>query len=100
MRELLRFTIPVFAIGAVAFLWANRRVGPRVRRDRWIKFATYVAIVHTVLGVTVLGRRPLLILLFLVSLIGLYEIVRATRRLRAPVFASATSVFVCAAAGT
>src|SRR5439155_9063645 len=46
MIEFLRFTIPVLAIGAIAFAVANRRVGPAVRRARWIKFATYVVLVH------------------------------------------------------
>jgi phosphatidate cytidylyltransferase len=100
MIDLLRFTIPVFAIGAIAFIWANRRVGPRVRRDRWVKFVSYVVIVHTVLGVTVLGRTPLLVLLFVVGLVGLFEIVRAARQMRALVAASAVVAFACVASGT
>ena len=63
MGELLRFTIPVFAIGALAFWWADRRISFEVRHKRWIKFATYIVIVHAFLLATVLGKGYLLALL-------------------------------------
>jgi len=99
MGELLRFTIPVFAVGAIAFWWAGRRVSAEVRRHRWIKFATYVVIVHAVLLATVLGRRSLLALLAVIVLLGLWEMSRATSRLRPLVAAGALITFALIAAG-
>jgi phosphatidate cytidylyltransferase len=99
MRELLRITIPVFGLGAAAFWWAGRRVTPDVRRARWIKFATYVVIVHAMLLATVTGRRTTIAAVAVVAAAGLLEILRLKRRLRPRVWVMALSVFAAIAAG-
>ena len=101
MSEYLRITIPLFAIGALAFVWANRRASVAVRRLRWIKFATYVVIVHAVLGATIVGRPAVVGLLAIVTLVGLSEIASAARRLRTARLAAiviATFAFISSAA--
>ena len=99
MREWLRITMPVFGVGALAFWWAGRRVAAGVRRARWIKFATYVVIVHAVLLATVLGRLATGALVVSISAIGLWEIVSLLPRLRRPVWLVAVLVFAGIAAG-
>lgn len=97
MREFLRVTVPVFALGALAFWWASRRVSPAVRRARWIKFATYVAIVHGVLAAAILGRTTVVALIATIAIAGLFEIVAAAKQ--ANLVVAATAVFVAIAAG-
>src|SRR5262249_47563267 len=99
MLNLLRFTVPVFIIGAAAFWWAGRRVTAHVRRARWIKFATYVVIVHAVLLVTVAGRWATSALVALIVVLGLWELFRLAPRLRATVATTALTVYVGIAAG-
>src|SRR5262249_27540867 len=91
---------PVFAIGALAFWWAGRRVSVEVRRNRWIKFATYIVIVHAFLLATVLGKGSLLALLTVIALVGVWEMSRATARLRPLIAACTLIMFVLIAAGT
>jgi len=82
MRDFLRVTIPVFAAGAVAFWWASRRVSADVRRGRWIKFATYVLIVHAVLAAAIAGRGAIGALIVAIAAAGVVELFRASRSLR------------------
>lgn len=97
MREFLRVTVPVFAVGAFAFWWASRRVSPAVRRARWTKFATYVVIVHAVLAAAILGRTTVVALVAAIAAAGLIEIVTASTK--AHVAVPVTTVFVAIAAG-
>ena len=99
MIEYLKFTLPVFMVGAAAFLWANRRVGPAVRRSRWIKFATYVVIVHAVLGATVLGRGAVFVLMAAIVAVGSVEIAHAARRLEQRTRSAILLAFAVIAAG-
>jgi phosphatidate cytidylyltransferase len=99
MGEWLRITMPVFGVGALAFWWAGRRVAADVRRARWIKFATYVVIVHAVLLATVLGRVAICALVASISAIGLWEIVSLLPRLRRSVWLVAVLAFAAIAAG-
>jgi len=99
MIDILRFTLPAFAMAAVAFLVANRRVTARVRRDRWIKFATYLVIVHTVLAAAAFGTGPIVLLLSLVALLGFIETIRAAQHLDASSAATVVLVFMMAATG-
>jgi phosphatidate cytidylyltransferase len=100
MIEILRFTIPAFALGAAAFLWAGRNAGAERKRERWVKFATYFVIVHTVLAAAALGRGTIVGVLVLVTLFGFGELIHAGWRLPVPVAAGALVVFTLAAAGT
>lgn len=100
MGDYLRFTVPLFGLGAVGFLIANRHVDRAVSRTRWIKFFTYVAIVHAVLAATVFGTRAVMILMGAVALLGAVEVTRAARVLR-PVTRSEVLIgfgVICAAA--
>jgi phosphatidate cytidylyltransferase len=98
MREFLRVTIPVFALGALAFWWAGRRVPPAVRRARWIKFATYLVIVHAMLAAALAGRTAIAALIAIIGVAGVLEIVRACRRVR-NIRTMALTGFVAIAAG-
>jgi phosphatidate cytidylyltransferase len=82
MRDFLRVTIPVFAVGALAFWWASRHATPAVKRSRWTKFATYVVIVHAVLAAALAGRWAIAAVLAVVAAAGLVEILSALRRVR------------------
>jgi phosphatidate cytidylyltransferase len=81
MGEFLRVTLPVFAAGALAFWYAGRRVPASVRRARWIKFATYLVIVHAVLAAALAGRAAIVILMAGIAVGGLAETVGACRRI-------------------
>jgi phosphatidate cytidylyltransferase len=98
MREFLRVTIPVFALGALAFWWAGRRVPPAVRRARWIKFATYLVIVHAMLAAALAGRTAIAALIAIIGVACVLEIVRACRRVR-NIRTMALTGFVAIAAG-
>ena len=99
MRDFLRITIPVFAIGALAFWWAGRHVSPAIRRTRWIKFATYVVIVHLVLAAALAGRAAIAALFALVAAGGLVEILAAVRRVRANLALVVTAGYLVIAGG-
>jgi phosphatidate cytidylyltransferase len=89
----------VFAIGALAFWWADRRISFEVRHKRWIKFATYIVIVHAFLLATVLGKGYLLALLALIVLVGFWEMFCAAARLRPLVAAGTLILFALITAG-
>jgi len=80
MREFLRVTIPVFAVGALAFWWASHDVSAAVKRARWIKFATYIVIVHAVLAAAVAGRAAIAGVMIAVAAAGVVEIVALCRQ--------------------
>ena len=71
----------MFAIGAVAFWWASRHVTRAIRRARWIKFATYVVIVHLVLAATVVGRNAMVGLTAAVAVLAVEEVLRLIPKL-------------------
>lgn len=81
MASYLWFTVPVFAVGALAFWWASRRATAAIRRARWIKFATYIVIVHAVLATTVAGPRATAWMLGVIYGVGVVEIARLVPRL-------------------
>ena len=99
MREFLRVTLPVFGVGALAFWWASRHVTPAVRRARWIKFATYLLIVHGVLAAAVLGRTTVVAVIAVIAAIGLMEMLVAARTIARRLAILATSAFGAVAAG-
>ena len=98
MREFLRVTVPVFAIGAIAFWWASRRVSAEVKRARWIKFISYVVIVHAVLGAAIVGRAAIGGLIIAIAAAGVVEILRAARSLRRDLSLLIPAAFVTVAA--
>ena len=99
MRDFLHVTLPVFGVGALAFWWASRHVAPEIRRARWIKFATYVVIVHAVLAAAILGRTTIVALVAAIAVIGVMEMVAAARTTTRGVGTVATVTFIAIAAG-
>ncbi|MGD2056910.1 MAG: phosphatidate cytidylyltransferase [Gammaproteobacteria bacterium] len=71
-----------FAAGAVAMALAGVRVGADVRRQRWLKFLSYLIIVLLVLGCATLGRSWLAGLATLILFAGVWELYGATARIR------------------
>jgi phosphatidate cytidylyltransferase len=101
MTEVLRFTIPVFAVGAIGMALGSRRVAPEVRRARWLKFAVYALIVHVVLAAAWLGPAVAAAFLALVAVLGAEELLRARASVRSSSDAGAlvATVFVVLLAG-
>lgn len=79
MVEVLRFTIPFFALGAVGMAVGGRHASAATRRSRWIKFLVYIVIVHAVLGAAWAGSRAVVGLFLLLSLAGAVELYRIRR---------------------
>lgn len=99
MTPVLEFTLPMFAIGAAGFAWANRRVSADIARRRWLKFATYFVIVHGVLAAARAGRAAMTLLVCAIVVVGTWELVRAVRRVTvATAFVSLLVFTVIAAA--
>jgi phosphatidate cytidylyltransferase len=76
MSDVLRFTIPIFALGALLVALGGRRVPAGTRRARWIKFLVYVVIVHAVLGAAWMGARVAGGLFVAISVAGGVEVWR------------------------
>jgi len=71
-----------FAAGAVVMALAGSRVGVEIRRQRWLKFLSYLIIVLLVLGCAALGRPWLAGLVTLILIAGAWELHGATARIR------------------
>ena len=96
--EIIRITLPGFALGAAIMALANRRVPPETARARWLKLAVFFVIVHVVLGVAAAGQPWVTGLLLVVLAAGAVELLRAWRRIAAPRPAQVWAVFVAAGA--
>jgi phosphatidate cytidylyltransferase len=70
------FTITAFAIGAVGMYAGSRRADASVRRNRWIKFATYFVIMNGTLAVIAIGRTSFTLLALVIAVIGSFELHR------------------------
>ena len=79
---ILTVTLPGFAIGAVMMALGGRRVEAAARRERWLKFGVYFAVVHVFLGAAAAGRAWILILVSVIVAAGALELRGATRRMR------------------
>lgn len=77
-------TVTAFVLGGAGLLLAGRRVDGATRRSRWIKFAVYAAIVHTVLGAAWLGPLPFAVLLSTIGAAGASEVRRAVSTFTPP----------------
>ena len=75
------FILFAFSIGGAGLYWGSRNRALPVRRERWIKFATYVCVIHVVLVCALLGPRVLVAMFFLIFLIGAIELDHVLRRL-------------------
>ena len=100
MTEVLRFTIPVFAVGAVGMAVGSRTCR-RVRRARWLKFSVYVLVVHVVLAAAWLGPAVAAAFMALIAVLGAEELLRARASVRTSPDAGAlvATVFVLLMAG-
>lgn len=71
-----------FAAGAGLMALASIGVAPKIRRQRWLKFTSYLVIVFGVLGCTALGRAWLAGLVVVILAFGVRELYMATTRVR------------------
>jgi phosphatidate cytidylyltransferase len=76
MDEVLRFTIPVFVIGALGMAIGARGASREARRARWLKFLAYVLIVHLVIGAAWSGPSVVVGLFALIGAAGSVELWR------------------------
>ena len=76
MGDVLRVTMPIFALGALLVALGGRRVSAETRRARWIKFLVYVLVVHTVLGAAWMGAEVVGGLFIVISVAGGLELWR------------------------
>lgn len=82
--EVLRVTLPGFALGAAVMALANRRAAPAAARGRWLKLCVFFLIVHAVLGAAAAGRGWVAGLLLFVLAAGARELRTAWRRIAPP----------------
>jgi len=101
MTDVLRFTIPVFAIGALGTALGGLRVPPSARRARWVKFVVYFLVVHLVLAAAWAGPAVAAGLMALIAVIAAEELLRARASVRSSPDAGAlvATVFVLVLAG-
>ncbi len=71
-----------FSAGAVVMALGSLRAGAELRRQRWLKFFSYLIIVSLVLGCAALGRPWLGALVALILGTGVWELYNATVRIR------------------
>ena len=84
IRSLLAVSVPGFALGALGMAVASRSVPREVARRRWLKFAVFFAIVHTVLGAATLGADAIRLLYVGIVLVCGIELRRAWARIAPP----------------
>ncbi len=72
--ETLRFCLAAFALGAAGMYAANRKVNAVTRRERWIKFIIYFAILNTVLLLAGLGAVVFSFFALTLLIVGAYEL--------------------------
>jgi phosphatidate cytidylyltransferase len=96
--DIFAVTIPGFAIGAALMALTNRRVPPAVAQARWLKFAVYFLIVHTVLVVAAAGEPWVTALVSLILAAGALELRRAWLKMQAPRPSRVWPAFIAVAA--
>jgi len=82
LNQVIIVLLGCVAAGAVLMALASIRVSAGVRRQRWLKFFSYLAIVLLVLGCAAFGRPWLVGLVALILLVGIWELHGATVRIR------------------
>jgi phosphatidate cytidylyltransferase len=82
LNQVMAVILGCFAVGAVAMALACVRVSAAVRRQRWLKFLSYLIIVLLVLGCASLGRLWFAGLVVLILIAGGWELYGATARIR------------------
>lgn len=76
-ERILLLTLPAFAAGGIGLFLASRRVDANTRRRRFIKWVTYLGIVHGLVLAAWAGPWPFTIVLALVALGAAVELRRA-----------------------
>jgi len=82
LSQVLLVILGCFAAGAVVMALASIRVSKDIRRQRWLKFLTYLIIVLLVLVCAALGRGWFAGLMVLILVAGAWEMRVATARIR------------------
>ena len=72
--KVLVFCLLAFLIGGAGLYWASRKIEPRIRHDRLVKFVTYFCVVAVFLLSAFGGPLVLAALMLLILLIGAYEL--------------------------
>ncbi len=81
IEALLGPVVILFGVGAALMWYGSRSVPAKVRRGRWVKYATYAVLVWGVIGLAWLhDRRPLIGAALLMVCGGTYELGRALLR--------------------
>jgi len=68
------FVLAASGVGAIGMWAGSRRADARLRRERWTKFATYIAVIDSVLLGATLGRAPFTALMLVVLCLGATEL--------------------------
>lgn len=79
IHQVLLFVLASFAAGGLGLYAASRGIPGPARRERWIKFTVYFAIVNTVLFVLSAGPRASSTLMVVVVVAGAMELRRVLR---------------------
>jgi len=84
IADIVRVTLPGFALGALVMALANRKADGPTARARWLKLGVFFLIVHGVLAVAAAGRPWVVGLLLLILTGGAIELRRAWSLIGAP----------------
>ena len=82
--DIVRVTLPGFALGAIVMGLANRKVGAAVARARWLKLGVFFLIVHGVLATAAAGQAWVVGLLLVILTGSALELRRAWALIAAP----------------
>jgi phosphatidate cytidylyltransferase len=82
--DIIRVTLPGFALGVLVMALANRKADASTARARWLKLIVFFLIVHGVLVVAAAGRAWVVGLLLLILASGALELGHAWRLIGAP----------------
>jgi phosphatidate cytidylyltransferase len=82
--DIVRVTLPGFAMGAAVMFLSNRKADAATAQARWLKLAVFFLIVHVVLAVAAAGRDWVVALLLLILAGSVLELRLAWGRIAAP----------------
>jgi phosphatidate cytidylyltransferase len=75
MHPIFYYIIIYLLLGAIGMYLANKKAEKKVKRQRWLKYCTYVAIIGIVLAAIFLDSFEVVAVIIIVA--GLYEMVKA-----------------------
>lgn len=78
MQAILIFTLGSFVLGGICLYGSGRAVDAETQRRRWIKYLTYLVIVHVVIGIAIAGPFYFTAFMTAVAIVGAHELIRVT----------------------